>query len=73
MHDKDLSHITFVQRLTVHASYLKLVYNGTNVGFCRPTNVIYTLFSRYLLFSLIKRHFMLFIIKIYIIHIYVPT
>ena len=40
-------------RLTVNTLHSTLVYNGTNLRFCiyKPTNVICTLFSRYLCFS----------------------
>ena len=39
MRDKDRK-VTFVQRLTVHTLYLTVAYNGTNIHFRRPTNVL---------------------------------
>ena len=52
-----IRNVTFVQQLTVHTSYLTLAYNSTNIRLCWQTNVIYTLFSRYLFFSQITCYF----------------
>ena len=61
--------VKFVQRLTVYNSYVTLIYNGSNrpIRFFRPTNVVIcTLFS----FFINNALFTLFIIQIYVIHIY---
>ena len=67
-----IRNVTFVKRLTVHTSYLALVYHGTNIRFCRPitllTRYIHVIFTLFIFFTNNALFYVIYN-KIYDIHL----